>query len=108
MSDLTAKICVACEGGIPPLTAEQIAHYLPKLTTPWEVKEGTSLTKRYTFTNFKETMIFVNKIAELAEREGYHPDLSIRYNILDISLTTHAVKGLSENDFILAAKIEEL
>jgi len=107
MSDLAQKTCVACEGGTPPLTPEQIQQLLPQVND-WQVLENKHIEKNFTFKDFKELMQFVNRVADVAEAEGHHPDLHIFYNKLRIELWTHAVKGLSENDFILAAKIDEL
>ena len=75
----------------------------------WQIEPGAlELRKRFKFTSFVETIAFVNRMAKLAEAEGHHPDFCVRYTNLDVSLTTHAIGGLSENDFILAAKIDQL
>lgn len=104
--DLRQKHCVPCEGGMPPLTKEQIAKYAPNVPD-WKVSGGdTRITKEFTFKDFKEAMAFVNSVAEIAESEGHHPDIYIFYNLVRFELTTHAMNGLSENDFILAAKID--
>lgn len=105
---LSDKKCVACEGGVPPIHGTELERYLQELTLPWEVLEGKKITHQFVFKDFKETMRFVNKVADLAEDEGHHPDISIFYNRLEITLWTHAIGGLSENDFIMAAKIEKL
>ena len=104
---LRDKECIACEGGIPPLTTDRAVALLAQLNE-WRM-DGERILKDYTFKNFKETVGFVNTVASLAEKEGHHPDLFIHdYKILTITLTTHAAKGLTENDFILAAKIDAL
>lgn len=119
MSDLIQKECVPCEGGVPPLGPEEIKNYSSQLKTEWEVLDGNppapeatarqgKIKKLFKFKNFKEAMVFVNKIADLAESEGHHPDIEIHYNKVEIILWTHSIGGLSENDFILAAKIEKL
>lgn len=110
MDGLTNKHCVPCEGGVPPMADNQIAAYLRQVGGGWEHKPGLvhKITKRFTFKDFAQTMRFVNRIAEVAEREGHHPDMTISYNKLTLELYTHAIHGLSENDFILAAKIEQL
>lgn len=106
---LAEKKCVPCEGGIPPFGAEQIKEYLVQLSSEWEVLDNKKIKKQFKFKNFKEAIAFVNKIAELAEQEGHHPDIRLfGYKNLEIELSTHAIGGLSENDFILAAKIEQL
>jgi 4a-hydroxytetrahydrobiopterin dehydratase len=105
---LIGKKCVSCEGDIPPFTPAQIAEYRASLKTNWEVVDGKKLHQEFKFKDFTDAMIFVNKVADLAENEGHHPDLHIFYNRVIVELTTHAIKGLSENDFIVAAKIEVL
>ena len=104
--NLTEKKCEPCEGGTPPLTEEQ-ANELLKQISSWEIKGG-HVYKQFTFKNFKEAINFVNKVAELAEQENHHPNIIINYNKVDIELCTHAINGLSENDFILPAKIDEI
>ncbi|MDP3964754.1 MAG: 4a-hydroxytetrahydrobiopterin dehydratase [bacterium] len=109
MSTLTQSKCEPCEGGIPPMTREQFEPLLQELPG-WKVTESEkTLARDFSFKNFVQTIEFVNKVAELAEQEGHHPDLNIHgYNKLAIRLSTHAIKGLSRNDFILAAKIDQL
>jgi len=106
---LTDKKCVACEGGIPPLTREEIAEFQPQVPK-WEVAgNGLSITRQFSFKDFKQALAFVNKVGALAEEEGHHPDITLfQYKHVLISLWTHAIGGLSENDFILAAKIDTL
>ncbi len=106
--DLTQKKCVACEGGTPPLTADQVATYLAELKTPWEVIDNKKIRHLYTFIDFKEAMAFVNKVADVAEAEQHHPDITVSWNKVTIELTTHSIGGLSENDFIVASKIETI
>lgn len=103
---LKEKKCEPCEGIGQGLNLKQITNFMVELKE-WSLENG-HLVKYYDFKNFKENMIFVNKIAELAEQEGHHPNFFINYNKLKLELWTHAIKGLSENDFILAAKIDEL
>ena len=107
MGNLAAKKCVPCEGGTSPLEAEKIKEYL-KEVEGWEVVENKLIRKTFKFKTFRESIDFVNQVAGLAEEEGHHPDICIRYNRVTFELTTHAIKGLSENDFILASKIEAL
>ena len=104
---LSDKKCIACEGGVPPFTKAQIAQYLPEVPG-WELIGDKKIAKNYKFKDFAEAMGFVNKIAEIAESEGHHPDISISWNKVKLELTTHAIGGLSENDFIVAAKINNL
>ena len=107
--DLTKKHCVPCEGGTPPLSEEK-EETLRKQVLQWMlIRDGTHRLKRqFRFKNFKEAMAFVNKVAEIAEEEGHHPDIKIIYNKVSLELFTHAVGGLSENDFIMAAKIDAI
>ncbi|MEX2007537.1 MAG: 4a-hydroxytetrahydrobiopterin dehydratase [Candidatus Levyibacteriota bacterium] len=107
--DLIRKHCVPCEGGTPPFSEAEEDQYLGKVSN-WSLIRDTEhkLRKQFTFKDFKETMKFVNKVADIAEAEQHHPDIKIVYNKVQIELFTHAVGGLSENDFILAAKIDEL
>ncbi len=107
MTELTAKKCVPCEAGGKPLTHEEVAKLAPQVSD-WEVFDNRIIKKQFQFHDFKEAMAFVNQVADLAEAEGHHPDIKIAYNKVLIELWTHAVKGLSENDFIVAAKINTL
>lgn len=106
MSGLTQKRCVPCEGGVPPLGKEAVERLLEE-TPGWSLA-GKWITKEYPFKDFIEAMKLVNLVVELAEGEGHHPDIHIRYNRVRFDLWTHAIDGLSENDFILAAKIDQL
>lgn len=106
--DLTKKKCKSCEGGIPRLNNAEIAKLKKSIHDDWKVIDNKNLTKRFLFVNFRHTMDFVTRVAELAEEEGHHPVMHISYADLVIELYTHALNGLSENDFILAAKIDKL
>lgn len=106
--NLSSRKCVPCEGGIPPLTNKEINLYLKLVNTLWEVKNNNCLLRKFQFVNFRHTMQFVNQVAEIAEQEGHHPVMHIGYGECTIELWTHAINGLSENDFILAAKIDEI
>lgn len=107
--DLTKKHCVPCEGGTPPLSDGK-ENELIRQTPGWILlRDGThKITRQFKFKDFKQTMFFVNKVADLAEDEGHHPDIKIVYNRVGLNLFTHAVRGLSENDFIMAAKINQV
>ncbi len=106
--ELEKKKCLPCEGGATTLPADEVRRLLSQISG-WRVEPGSpDLRKRFKFASFMDTMAFVNRMAELAEAEGHHPDFCVRYTNLDVSLTTHAIGGLSENDFILAAKIDQL
>ncbi len=106
--DLTHQKCVPCEGGTKPLAKEEARPYLEEVKT-WELKDGDKrIERKFKFKDFKEALDFVNKIGQIAEEEGHHPDIEFGWGRVDIELTTHAIKGLSVNDFILAAKINKL
>lgn len=106
--DLASKTCVPCRGGIPPLTQEQAAELLAK-APGWGLSEnGTRLARRFEFEDFKNAIAFVNRVADVAEEQGHHPDIAIHWNKVDLVLWTHKIGGLHENDFILAAKINRL
>lgn len=102
------KKCIPCEAGTPPLTETEIKAFLAQLKTTWDVVDGKKIKKQFIFKNFKESMQFVNKVAIVAEEERHHPDIHIFYSKVTIELWTHAIGGLSENDFIIAAKIEDI
>lgn len=105
---LSEKKCIPCEGDVPPLT-EAEAEALAKQLDDWTLVDGAQLlAKSFRFADFKHTMEFVNKVAAIAEEEGHHPDMSVSYGWVTIELMTHAIGGLSENDFIVAAKIDEI
>lgn len=104
--NLNQKKCVPCEAGTPPLEEDKINELL-KQVSGWSLKEG-HLFKKFKFKNFVEAIKFINSVAEIAESEGHHPDFCVHYNKVEIEIWTHAIGGLSENDFILAAKIDRL
>ena len=104
--DLSKGRCKPCEGGVPPLTDDEAARMLATLPG-WERKDNL-ISKTYKFKNYYETMAFVNATAWISHREDHHPDLAVGYNQCRVRYTTHAIGGLSENDFICAAKIDVL
>jgi 4a-hydroxytetrahydrobiopterin dehydratase len=104
--DLAKGKCKPCEGGVPPLTDAEAAQLLATLEG-WERKDNL-ISKTYKFKNYYETMAFVNATAWISHREDHHPDLAVGYNQCRVRYTTHAIGGLSENDFICAAKIDAL
>jgi 4a-hydroxytetrahydrobiopterin dehydratase len=106
--ELKDRKCIPCEGGVDALTPPEADRMLGGLSG-WRIDEGTAeLRKSFKFPSFSHTIAFVNRMATLAEGEGHHPDFCVRFTVLEISLTTHAIGGLSENDFVLAAKIDDL
>jgi len=103
---LADKKCVPCHGGIPPMDVEEAKKL--KIEAPaWQLKDK-SIEREFKFRNFREAIDFVNKVAEIAESEGHHPDININYNKVNMKLFTHAIDGLSESDFILAAKVDKM
>jgi len=128
MTELSQKKCVACEGFETPFVKEEAVVLLRELNKDPDASEGRGsdirqtanrrswtlsddakrISKHFDFEDFKEALAFVNKVGAIAEEEGHHPDITFTWGKVDIELTTHAIKGLSENDFILAAKIDEL
>ena len=108
-SDLSSKHCESCEGIGTALTPEQVTHLMTQLADDWSTqKESKEIKRSFSFKNFYETMAFVNAIAWIANVENHHPDLEVGYNYCHIRFSTHALKGLSHNDFICAAKIDKL
>lgn len=110
VEELAKKKCVACEGGVDPLGEEEIKEYLSKVSG-WNLveKEIKKIEKEFQLKNFKEALSFINKIGEIAEQEGHHPDITLyNYNKVKVTIYTHSIKGLHENDFILAAKIDAI
>ncbi len=106
--ELHEKHCIPCEGKAVPLQEEAVRNYLNKLTKKWEIVEHKKIRHEFIWKDFIEAIEFVNNVAELAEQEDHHPDIHISYKKVIIELWTHAIGGLSENDFILASKIEKL
>ena len=110
MSDLADKKCIPCEGGIPSFDLSEIHKYLKKVDG-WDVKSDDKknyyLIKEFKFKNFLESQNFINKVGNIAEIEGHHPDIQFGWGYAKVNITTHAIEGLSENDFILAAKIDK-
>ncbi|MGZ5562738.1 MAG: 4a-hydroxytetrahydrobiopterin dehydratase [Halobacteriota archaeon] len=107
VSSLKEKHCVPCEVGTQPFDLETIQGLLP-MVPMWKPNDATKkIARSFRFKDFVESMHFINKVAEMAEEEGHHPDIFVSYNYVKICLTTHNIGGLSENDFIMAAKIDE-
>ena len=111
MTDLVNKKCVPCEGGVLPFDISEIHKYQKKVDG-WNIKETEKkiffLEKNYTFKNFINSQNFVNRVGEISEKENHHPDISFGWGYVKIAISTHAIEGLSENDFILAAKIDNI
>lgn len=108
MSELAKKKCVPCEGGTKPLSPEKARELLMQIPGWTLATDSKIISREFTFKNFMDAMEFVSQVADIAEMEDHHPDIHIFYNRVRLDLSTHAIKGLSENDFIIAAKINEL
>src|SRR6266566_2956179 len=108
MSKLAEQECIPCKGGIPPLKGEALAEVLKQLGDHWEVINEHHLEKQFTFKNFSEALAFTNKVGELAEEQGHHPDIHLAWGRVKITIWTHKIDGLTESDFIMAAKIDRL
>ena len=111
MNNLLKKKCVPCEGGIIPFDISEIHKYQKKVDG-WDIVKNTKgiyfLEKNFKFDNFQKSQNFVNEVGKISEEEGHHPDINFGWGYAKISITTHAIEGLSENDFILAAKIDQI
>ena len=111
MNDLLKKNCQPCEGGILPFDMSEIHKYQKKVDG-WDIKQSEKkiyfLEKKFTFQNFINSQSFINKVGEISEKENHHPDIHFGWGYAKIVITTHAIEGLSKNDFILAAKIDQI
>lgn len=105
--DLAKKPCVPCQGGVPPLKGKELDHLRKKLGNGWKIIHEHHLEKEYTFPDFRKALTFTNRVGELAEKEGHHPDIYLAWGKVRIELWTHKIDGLTESDFILAAKCDE-
>src|SRR5713101_3256687 len=106
MSNLATKTCVPCRGGVPPLKGEQLAS-LQKQVDGWNVMQEHHITKTFKFPDFRQALNFVNQVGNLAEEQGHHPDIFLAWGKVEITIWTHKIDGLTESDFILAAKIDQ-
>jgi 4a-hydroxytetrahydrobiopterin dehydratase len=106
MSELAKKHCVPCRGGVPPLEADQIAALLDILHGDWQVVDEHHLEKEYTFEDFAQALAFTNRVGAVAEEEGHHPDIYLSWGNVGLNLWNHKIDGLTESDFILAAKAD--
>jgi 4a-hydroxytetrahydrobiopterin dehydratase len=106
MSDLAAKSCEPCVGGVPPLATEEQERLLGELGGEWKVVDGHHLDKTFTFGDFVQALAFTNAVGEIAELEGHHPDIYLAWGKVRITVWTHKIDGLTESDFVLAAKCD--
>lgn len=107
MPDLASKTCVPCRGGVPPLKGQELAN-LRQQVPKWQVINEHHLTREFKFPDFRGALEFVNRVGELAEQQGHHPDILLGWGRSEITLWTHKIDGLTESDFIMAAKIDQL
>jgi len=106
MSDLTAKHCIPCRGGVPPLAGTELAALTAELGRDWRVVDGHHLVRAFTFPDFTRALAFTNRIGELAEAEGHHPDIHLAWGKVRLTIWTHKIDGLTESDFVFAAKAD--
>lgn len=107
MSDLASKTCVPCNGGVPPVAGEELAR-LAREVPQWKVIDGHHIVRTFTFPDFRQALAFVNKAGAIAEEQGHHPDILLGWGKAEVTTWTHKINGLTESDFILAAKIDRL
>lgn len=105
---LTEQKCQPCEEGTKPLQGDSLRQFQDQLSGGWEIVDGKKLAKEYKFKNFREALEFTNRVGECAESEGHHPDIFLTWGKVKLTLWTHNIGGLSENDFILAAKADAI
>jgi 4a-hydroxytetrahydrobiopterin dehydratase len=108
MNSLAEKQCKPCQGGVPPLAGEALARLARELGGGWQVVMGHHLEKEYQFKDFREALAFTNKVGELAEAQGHHPDIYLAWGKVKLTVWTHKINGLTESDFVLAAKADKL
>ena len=108
IDDLAQRRCQACEGDVPPIPPEQVRELQARIDPEWKVEEGKQLRRGFKFRNFIDAWGFASRVALVAESEGHHPDFEVGWGRVGVLLTTHAADGLTENDFIMAAKIDRL
>jgi 4a-hydroxytetrahydrobiopterin dehydratase len=107
MSDLASKTCVPCRGGVPPLAGKELED-LAKQVPQWKVVDAHHISREFKFQDFRQALTFVNKVGEIAEEQGHHPDILLTWGKASVTTWTHKINGLTESDFILAAKIDKL
>lgn len=106
MTELSQKKCIPCRGGVPPLKGIELQAIYEQLGNDWKIIDEHHLEKEFTFKNFREALTFTNQVGELAEQEGHHPDIYLAWGKVKVTTWTHKIDGLTESDFILAAKID--
>ena len=106
-TDLAEKTCVPCKGGVPPMKGRELERIL-QLVPEWKAVDEHHINRTFTFPDFQQALAFVNRVGEIAEDQGHHPDIYLTWGKVDITLWTHKIDGLTESDFIMAAKIDRL
>ncbi len=107
MSELASKTCVPCKGGVPPLKGSELERMM-KLVPEWKAVNEHHVVRAFKFPDFKQALEFVNRVGELAEQQGHHPDILLKWGLAEITMWTHKIDGLTESDLIMAAKIDRL
>lgn len=108
MGELASKQCVPCKGGVPPLAGDPLRKLHAELGSAWSVVEGHHLEREFRFRNFREALDFTNRVGELAEEQQHHPDLFLAWGRVKVTIWTHKIDGLTESDFVFAAKTDQL
>jgi 4a-hydroxytetrahydrobiopterin dehydratase len=108
MAELALKECVPCKGGVPPLKGKELAKLAEELGPAWRVVDEHHLEREFKFENFRQALTFTNKVGELAERQNHHPDIYLAWGKVKLTLWTHKIDGLTESDFVFAAKVNPL
>jgi 4a-hydroxytetrahydrobiopterin dehydratase len=108
MSDLAEKECIPCKGGVPPLAGEELGALQAQLGADWRVIDGHHLEREYGFKNFKQALEFTNRVGEMAEAQNHHPDIHLAWGRVRVCVWTHKIDGLTESDFVFAAKTDAL
>jgi 4a-hydroxytetrahydrobiopterin dehydratase len=108
MSDLAQKQCVACKGGVPPLAGDELARLAREIQAGWRVVKEHHLEREFKFPNFLQALQFTNRVGQLAEAQNHHPDIYLAWGKVKLTLWTHKIDGLTESDFVFAAKVDQL
>ena len=108
MSELASKRCVPCRGGVPPLTGDELATYQQLLGGGWQAVNDHHLEKEYRFDDFRQALDFTIRVGEMAEEQGHHPDIFLTWGLVKVTIWTHKIDGLTESDFVFAAKTDQL
>ncbi len=108
MSERASRQCVPCRGGVPPLTGDELVTYQQRLGGGWQVVDEHHLEKEYRFDDFRQALDFTVRVGEMAEEQGHHPDISLAWGLVRVTIWTHKIDGLTESDFVFAAKADQL